>query len=74
VSERKNTVIVSLVAALLIPRIQRATGITLDVDDIAGLIGLAIAGFQAGAAIVERYFPPPAAQQPTVPPVAGKGC
>jgi hypothetical protein len=62
---RSNAVIVSLTAALLIPRIQRWTGVTLTIDDIAALMAAAIAAGHAVSAWLERYYPPPMA--PSVP-------
>lgn len=77
-STRSNTVIVSLIAALVIPRIQKLTGMTLTLDDVATLIGVGAAAVHAGAAVFERYFPPPQAkvlaEAPSTPVVTGKGC
>lgn len=56
---RGNTVLVTLVAAMVIPRIQKLTGVRLDTDDVVALMALAFAGAQGAAAIFERYFPPP---------------
>lgn len=55
---RSNTVIVSLLAALLIPRIQKLTGVTLTNEDVADLFALALVSFHGAAAAFERYFPP----------------
>ena len=55
---RSNTVLLSLVAALVVPRIERATGIKLTGDDVAALMGLAVVAWHAGASTLERYFPP----------------
>lgn len=60
--KRSQSVIVSLLAALLIPRIQKWTGVTLDIEDIAGLMAAAVVGWHGLYAFVERYFPPPQAK------------
>lgn len=69
-SSRGNTVTVGLIAALVIPRVQRLTGVTLTIDDVASLIALSMAGFHGAATVFERYFPPP--PNPTQPPQAAK--
>lgn len=56
---RGNTVLVTLVAAMVIPRIQKFTGVRLDTDDVVALMALAFAACQGAAAAFERYFPPP---------------
>lgn len=58
--KRSNSVIVALVAALVIPRIQKLLGVVLTIDDIAGLMAVAVTGAHAICAVFERYFPPPA--------------
>lgn len=57
--KRKESIIVSLLAALLIPRIQKWTGVTLDIEDIAGLMVAASVGWHGFCAFVELHFPPP---------------
>lgn len=57
--KRSTSVIVSLVAALLIPRVQKLTGITLGLDDVAALVAGAVVVWHGLCAFVERYFPPP---------------
>jgi hypothetical protein len=73
--QRSQTVIVALAAALLIPRIQRWTGVTLTLDDIAALMAGAVAVWHGAGALIERYFPPPraieAASVPLVNPSPG---
>lgn len=66
-STRSNTVMVGLLAALVVPRIERATGIKLTTEDVGALIGLAIAAFHGIATAFERYFPPPNPTQPVTP-------
>lgn len=55
---RSNTVIVALAAAMLIPRVQKWTGVTMTTDDVAALMASALALFHGGAAFLERYYPP----------------
>jgi hypothetical protein len=54
-NSRGNTVLVSLISTLLIPRVERVTGVKLNNDEVADLIGLAIAGFHYGAVLIERF-------------------
>lgn len=56
---RGNTVMVTLLAALLVPRIQRMTGATLTLDDVAALVAGSATVWHGGCAVFERYFPPP---------------
>lgn len=72
--KRSNSVIVALVAALIIPRIQKLLGVTLTIDDIAGLMAVAVTGAHAVCAVFERYFPPPQVKvaPPFVPPNSEK--
>lgn len=58
--KRKESIIASLLAAMLIPRIQKWTGVTLDINDIVDLMVAAALGWHALAATFEKYFPPPA--------------
>jgi hypothetical protein len=69
-NDKRNSVIVALVAAALIPRIQKLLGVTLTIDDIAGLMALAVTAGHGVCAVIERYFPPPAVKvaAPFVPP------
>jgi hypothetical protein len=60
---------VGLVAAVLIPRIERLTGVKLTIDDVAALIALAMAAWHGFVTTFERYFPP---TNPTPPPQAAK--
>lgn len=57
--KRSQSVIVALLAAMLIPRIQKWTGVTLTLDDIACLMAAAVASWHGICAVIERYFPPP---------------
>lgn len=52
-------VLVTLTAALVVPRIERATGIKLTTDDVAGLIGLIAISWHGAVTAFVRYFPPP---------------
>ena len=56
---RSNVVVVGLLAAMVIPRVQRLTGVTLTIDDVAALAGIALVAWHAFASTLERYFPPP---------------
>lgn len=60
--KRSQTVIVALIAALLIPRIQRWTGVVLTLDDIAALMAASVAAWHGLCAVIEKYFPPPQAK------------
>lgn len=57
-----NRVTVALVAALLVPWLERETGVKLTDDQVAGLVALAVAGWHAAAPIAQRvfdrFFPP----------------
>lgn len=56
---RSNMLTVTLVAALVVPRIQRWLGITLTNDDIAMMIAGVPAVWHAAITTFVRYFPPP---------------
>ncbi len=56
---RQNVVMVGLLAAMVIPRVQRLTGVTLTIDDVAALAALALVAWHGVASTFERYFPPP---------------
>ncbi|MGH8266275.1 MAG: hypothetical protein ACRETS_03050 [Steroidobacteraceae bacterium] len=56
---RANTVMVTLLASLIVPRVQALTGVQLSAGDVAALIAASAALWHAGAAIFTRYFPPP---------------
>lgn len=55
---RSNSTIVALVAALLIPRIQKWLGVTLTLEDVAALVAAAVAAAHTISAAFERCFPP----------------
>jgi hypothetical protein len=63
-----NRVTVALVAALLVPWVERETGVKLTDDQVAGLVALAVAAWHAAAPIAQRvfdrFFPPTQAAQP----------
>ena len=67
-SQANNRILVTLVAALLVPWIERVSGVKLTTDEVAGLVGLATAAAHAAAALFLRYFPPPSV--PMQPPQA----
>lgn len=62
---QQNRVIVTLLAAILVPRIEQHLGIKLTADDVADLVGLSVVAAHGIAAIFVRYFPPKA--QPAQP-------
>jgi hypothetical protein len=66
-NQRSNTVMVGLVAALIVPRIEQTTGIKLTIDDVAALIALAGVAWHGLATAFERYLPPPNPQKPVEP-------
>lgn len=63
-NQRSNTVMVTLAAALLAPKVERATGIKLSTEDVATLIGAAAIIYHAAISAFVRYFPPPNPIQP----------
>jgi hypothetical protein len=66
-NQRSQTVIVALVAASLIPRIQKWTGVVLTVQDVGDLLLYAVTLWHYAATVFERYFPPPALRAASVP-------
>lgn len=64
----QNRLIVTLVAALLVPWVERETGVTMTDDQVAGLVALAPAVWHAAAPVAsrifDRFFPPTAPAQP----------
>lgn len=62
-----NRVTAALVASLLIPWVERLTGVKLTPDEAVGLVGLAVAAFHGIATLFTRYFPPPNPTQPVSP-------
>jgi len=62
-----NRVTAALVASLLIPWVQKLTGVQLTLDQAVGLVGLSVAAFHTIAAVLVRYFPPPNPQKPADP-------
>lgn len=65
--KRSSSVIVALIAALLIPRIQKALNVTLTIDDIAALMAAAVTVAHGVSAVFQRYFPPPSAKATATP-------
>jgi hypothetical protein len=64
---RSQAVMASLLAAILIPKIQKWTGVKLDIDDIVDLMAGAAIAWHGLCAFIERYFPPPAVKAPQTP-------
>lgn len=60
-----NRLIATLVGALLVPKIERATGVKLTTDDVAALVALVPVAWHGIGAIFDRVFPPK--QQPVGP-------
>lgn len=56
---QSNRVVVALVAALLVPRIEELTHVKLTLDDVAALVGLSVALWHGAARAFVTYFPPP---------------
>lgn len=56
-NSRGNTVMATLVAALILPRLKQF-GVELTTDDVIVLIGLVPAAWHAVATVFEHYFPP----------------
>ena len=57
---RSQQIIVVLIAARLIPLVQKWSGVTLSVNDVGDLLAAGFIAFHAAAAAFQRYFPPPA--------------
>lgn len=57
-ASRGNTVIVTLGAAILIPRLEQWTGLRLTINDIADLFALGALGWHGFSTAFEHYFPP----------------
>lgn len=55
---RSNTVIVTLGAAILIPKVEQWTGLKLSVSDIADLFAAGALGWHGFSTVFEHYFPP----------------
>jgi hypothetical protein len=64
---RSSDVNVALVASLIMPHVQRLTGVPLSLDDVAALVGLTLAAWHAGCTAFEKYFPPPNPTAPVAP-------
>lgn len=52
---RTNTVLVSLVAAIAVPKIEQVTGVKLTPDDVAALVALAIVVWHGAVTAVEQF-------------------
>lgn len=61
-NSRSNTVQVALVAALVVPKVQKLTGITLTTEDVASLAAIVVVVWYWAVTTFERYFPPPGDQ------------
>lgn len=67
-SQRGNTVIITLGAAIMIPRVEQWTGIKLTINDIADLFAAGALGWHAFSTVFEHYFPPKVPfTQPVIP-------
>lgn len=70
-NDRAKQILIVLVAARLIPWVQKIFGVTLNLDDIGDLFCAAVFAWHAVAAsacaITKRFFP-----DPTSPPQAAK--
>lgn len=80
-TQRGNTVMVGLAAAILAPKIERLTGYKPTLEDIGELFAVALiawhgvlTAFERGLALFMRYYPPPSVniENPTSPPEAAK--
>jgi hypothetical protein len=67
---RQNSIIVALVSAMLVPKIQTLTGLKLSTEDVAELVAGATLAWHGLTAFIESRFPPKvqAAQPPKVSP------
>lgn len=52
---RTNTVLVTLLAAVIVPRIEQLTGVKLTVDDVGALMALAVVVWHGGVSAVEQF-------------------
>lgn len=72
-NDRAKQILVVLIAARLVPWVQKIFGITLSLEDVGDLFVAGVALWHAGAAtvcaITKRYFP---SLNPTPPPQAAK--
>ncbi|MDR5726785.1 MAG: hypothetical protein RB191_04875 [Terriglobia bacterium] len=64
---RSQAIMASLLAAILIPKVQKLTGVKLDIDDIVDLMAASAILWHGLCAFIERYFPPPAPKAATPP-------
>jgi hypothetical protein len=60
-NDRAKQILIVLVAARLIPWVQKALGVTLSLEDVGDLFVAAVAGWHALAAsacvVIKRYYP-----------------
>jgi hypothetical protein len=60
-NDRAKQILIIMVAARLIPWVQKALGVTLSLEDVGDLFVAAVAGWHAGAAsacmILKRFYP-----------------
>ena len=74
-NDRAKQIMIVLIAARLIPWLQKIFGVTLTVADVGDLLAAGVIAWHSAAAswcaIARRYFPPPPAN-PTEPPQAAK--
>ena len=62
-NDRAKQILIALIAARLIPWVQKVFGVVLSLEDVMDLFVAAVALWHAGeasvCAIMKRYFPPP---------------
>lgn len=64
---KSNSVAIGAVAALLVPWIERLTGVKLTEDQALSLVILLMSAAHMAVAVFTRYFPPPNPQKPADP-------
>jgi hypothetical protein len=58
-NSRSNTVLVGLLFAIIAPRVEKATGVKLSLEDFLDLLTIGLAAWHGVLSVIERYFPPP---------------
>lgn len=59
-NDRYKQILIVLVAARLIPWVQKCCGVTLNLDQVGDLFAGAMILWHSAAATFQRYFPPKA--------------
>ena len=57
-TDRQKTVIATMLAAIIVPRVQRWTGVTLTLSDVADLMVAAAMVWHGVASFIESRWPP----------------